>query len=272
MGEATLAVSDLAFSYDEQPVLSNINFIARPGEVCALFGPNGSGKTTLLRCCLNLLRPSRGSIHVAGEEATTLGVRDLARKIAYVPQEHKPQFHYAVHEVVLMGRTPHIDRMFGIPNRDKLSAVRAMDMLGIRDLAGRSFRELSGGQRQLVLIARAVAQETPLMLLDEPTSSLDFANQIRIWTVLQEIASTGICVLACSHDPNHVAWFCDRVIVMNDGTIVREGSPDQVLTGDLLSGIFGKPCVVKGIEGAPMIIPGTVLDRFNNRPPRSGID
>jgi iron complex transport system ATP-binding protein len=193
----------------------------------------------------------------------------MARKIAYVPQEHKPQFHYAVQDVVLMGRTPHLDQMFGIPDRDKIAAIRALEMLGIRDLAGRSFRELSGGQRQLALIARAVAQETPLMLLDEPTSSLDFANQVRIWNILRDIAGMGICVLACTHDPNHVAWFCDRVIVMDSGTVLEEGPPSRVLTGDLLSQIYQKTCMVKEIDGAPMIVPGDVLDRFNDRQERN---
>jgi iron complex transport system ATP-binding protein len=270
LADPTLVVSDLSFSYGETtPALSDVSFSAHPGCVSALFGPNGSGKTTLFRCCLNLLRPSRGSIHVQGVESTTLNVKDLARKIAYVPQEHKPQFHYAVQDVVLMGRTPHLDSMFGIPDREKMAAVRALGILGISDLSGRSFRELSGGQRQLVLIARAVAQETPLMLLDEPTSSLDFANQIRIWTILRDIARRGICVVACTHDPNHVAWFCDRVIVMDGGTIVDEGPPSRVLTGDLLSQMYQKECMVKAIEGAPMIIPRDVLDRFHDRERRN---
>ncbi|NTV00296.1 MAG: ABC transporter ATP-binding protein, partial [Methanoregulaceae archaeon] len=233
--------------------------------------PNGSGKTTLFRCCLNLLRPSLGSIHVQGSDITTLKVKDLARKIAYVPQEHKPQFHYGVQDVVLMGRTPHLDSMFGIPDRDKRIALQALETLGISNLSGRSFRELSGGQRQLVLISRAVAQETPLMLLDEPTSSLDFANQVRIWNILRDIAQSGICILACTHDPNHVAWFCDRVIVMDKGTVVDEGIPSQVLTNDLLSQIYQMECRVNDIERVQMILPQDVFYRFNegeNRPER----
>lgn len=265
MAEPTLSISDLSFSYGEIPALREVSCSARPGEVCALFGPNGSGKTTLFRCCLNLLHPSNGAITVQGMASSSLSVKDLARKIAYVPQEHKPQFNYMVQDVVLMGRTPHLDNMFGIPEKDKRSAIRALDRIGIRDLSGRSFRELSGGQRQLVLITRAVAQETPLMLLDEPTSSLDFANQVRIWNLLRDIARSGICIVACTHDPNHVAWFCDRVIVMDKGTVVNEGIPSRVLTGDLLSKIYQIDCRMDNTGGVPMILPQDVHDRFNDR-------
>lgn len=260
-----LVVSDISFSYGETPALQDVSFSAWPGEVCALFGPNGSGKTTLFRCCLNLLRPSLGSIHIQGVESTTLNVKELARKIAYVPQEHKPQFHYAVQDLVLMGRNPHFESMFGIPDQDKRIALQALEKVGISNLSGRSFRELSGGQRQLVLIARAVAQETPLMLLDEPTSSLDFANQVRIWNILRDIARSGTCIIACTHDPNHVAWFCDRAIILDNGTIVDAGIPSSVLTSELLSRVYQMECRVNDIERVQMIFPGDVLNRFNER-------
>lgn len=261
MDNPILSVSSLSFAFEKIPVLSDISFSAYTGEVCGLFGPNGSGKSTLFRCCVHLLGTYKGKILVDGEDTGKMEIKKLACKVAYVPQDHQPSFHYAVRDMVLMGRNPHSSGISGFSDVDKKIALMAIRKLGISDLASHSIRELSGGQRQLALIARALAQKTPLMILDEPTSSLDFSNQLMIWEVLREIARSGIAVIACTHDPNHVLWFCDRVIVLNKGRILAKGETKSVLTSDLLSQMYGKKCVIGEYEKTPLVIPQCLVDQ-----------
>jgi len=250
-----LRVDNLHFGYDGKPVLKGISFEVKRGELRGLFGPNGCGKTTLFRCCLKFLKAGRGSICVDGTDISGMSVRELATRIAYVPQEHRPAFPYRVREMVLMGRTPHIGNGFGVSGRDKRIAREALEMLGIANLSERVYSELSGGQRQMVLIARAIAQETGFIFLDEPTSALDFSNQIRIWKTLRAIAANGTGIVAISHDPNHVAWFCDKVIVLDEEGVLAEGPPDQTITQDVLDRIYSGVCTVRSVDGVRMVIP-----------------
>ncbi|MCL6448893.1 MAG: ABC transporter ATP-binding protein [Armatimonadetes bacterium] len=250
-----LRVENLHFAFPGFQVLEDISFDVKKGELCALFGPNGSGKTTLLKCVAQLLKYQKGDVYVDEDKINKKSAAELARIISYVPQEHKPPFPYQVKEVVLMGRTPHLGRFFGPSRKDIAVAVRAMDLIGIRYLANRSYTELSGGQRQLVLIARALAQETKVLLLDEPTSNLDFQNQIKIWRIIKKATRNGISALTCTHDPNHVLWFCDRVIVLKDNGIIATGPPDKVLTEETLNEIYDDMCSVKSLDGMKMITP-----------------
>jgi iron complex transport system ATP-binding protein len=248
-------VQNLSFSYGEHEILQGLSFAVRRGELCGLFGPNGCGKTTLFRCCLSFLKFG-GKVLLGGHETRSLGVKSLARRIAYVPQEHHPQFPFSVFEVVLMARTPHMaSGLFGISRKDQAKALEALDWLDIADLAPLGYTQLSGGQRQLVLIARALAQETNVILLDEPTSSLDFHNQVKVWQVLRRIAGQGITILACSHDPNHVAWFCDRVVMLHDHKIVAEGKPREVFQEDLLNTLYQGSCRVVDAGDVTVVLP-----------------
>ena len=249
-----LEVRDLHFSYGREPVLEGVSFDAAAGVLCGLFGPNGSGKTTLFRCCLNFLK-YRGRVSMQGQDASRLGVRGLARLAAYVPQEHKPPFPYLVREVVLMGRTPHLGSGFAIAAEHHSAAEQAMEQLGLSGLASRPYNQLSSGQRQMVLLARALAQDTPLMFLDEPTSALDFKNQMRIWGLVRDIAAAGKTVVVCSHDPNHVAWYCDTVVMMNRDGIAARGAPRQVMTQEVLDKIYRDVCHVTEIHGRTVILP-----------------
>jgi len=253
--DGMLRVQDLSFGYGSDPVLNELSFHVERGELCGLFGPNGSGKTTLFKCCLNLLR-YRGRVIVDGRDTRTLGVGGLARTIAYVPQEHRPPFPYRVFEVVLMGRTPHMSSgVFRISARDRDKAMQALDRLGIASLAPLSYNQLSGGQRQLVLIARALAQETPVIFLDEPTSSLDFHNQVIVWQLMRQIARQGTTILACSHDPNHVAWFCDRAVVLHRQHILAAGRPEEVFDEATLDVLYEETCRVVDVDGLRMVVP-----------------
>jgi iron complex transport system ATP-binding protein len=256
-----LEVQDLHFNYDKTPILQGVSFEVEEGELCGLFGPNGCGKTTLFKCCLNFLKFHKGSVVMDGRDIKNLRVENLAKIVAYVPQEHKPPFPYLTKEVVLMGRTPRLKGIFGISKADKKKASDALDLLGLTEIADRPYNQLSGGQRQMVLMARAIAQETPLMFLDEPTSALDFSNQIRIWRIMRIVAERGVTILACSHDPNHVSWFCDKVVVMKDNRILKEGSPHNVITESILNEIYRDMCTVRKIGDARMVLPKDVALR-----------
>ncbi|MDD1762673.1 MAG: ABC transporter ATP-binding protein [Methanothrix sp.] len=253
-----LNVKDLQFQYGMQPVLKDISFQVGQGQLCGLFGPNGCGKTTLFKCCLKFLKNQGGQIKVDGQDIKNLRIEEMAKLVAYVPQEHKPPFPYLVKDVVLMGRTPRLKSLFGTNKEDRQKALGALKLLGLLEIADKPYNQLSGGQRQMVLIARAVAQETPLMFLDEPTSALDFSNQIRIWRIMKQIAESGVTILACSHDPNHVSWYCDRVVVMNHNHILREGPPQEVITETVLDEIYRNVCAVRNLDGARMVLPKEV--------------
>jgi iron complex transport system ATP-binding protein len=250
-----LQVQNLSFRYGVRPILKDLSFQVRRGELCGLFGPNGCGKTTLFKCCLSFLKFD-GKVMVGGHNTRSMSVRSLARKIAYVPQEHRPPFPFTVFEVVLMARTPHMGSgVFGVSLNDKGKVLAALDSLGIADLASLPYTQLSGGQRQLVLIARALAQETDVILLDEPTSSLDFHNQVRVWQVLREIARQGATILACSHDPNHVSWFCDRVVMLHNQKIVAAGGPRDVFDEALLDSLYQDSCQVVDVGSLKVVLP-----------------
>ncbi|MHB1192847.1 MAG: ABC transporter ATP-binding protein [Longimicrobiales bacterium] len=252
-----LEISGLHFGYGEREVLRGIDAKLQPGTLCGLFGPNGSGKTTLFKCCLKLLATPAGTVSIDGRDVAGLSAGDMARRVAYVPQEHDSPFPYLVKEIVLMGRTPHMGRgLFEIPEADREAVAGALDAVGIGDLADARYDQLSGGQRQLVLVSRAIAQQTPLIVLDEPTSALDFDNQVRIWRILHRLAMEGTTVLACSHDPNHVAWFCDRVLVLDRGRIVVDGSPEVAITESTIRSLYDEACQVSRINGLPVVIPG----------------
>ncbi|WP_305064518.1 ABC transporter ATP-binding protein [Methanococcoides sp.] len=250
-----LKVENLHFEYSGFKVLEDISFDVEKGQLCALFGPNGTGKTTLLKCIAKLLNYGKGNVFVENENINKMKAAELAKLIAYVPQEHKPPFPYLVKEVVLMGRTPYMRGVFGPSENDTRAAVEAIEMIGIADIADRPYTALSGGQRQLVLLARAMAQGTKLLLLDEPTSNLDFQNQIKIWRIVKELTKKGVTALTCTHDPNHVMWFCDKAIVLGSRGIVANGNPAMALTETTLNEIYGDVCDVIKFGDTRMIVP-----------------
>lgn len=256
-----IKIHDLRFRYDKTDVLKGVTTEIEAGVLCGLFGPNGSGKTTLFKCCLNFLRVTKGEIWIDGLNTRFTPVNQLAKAVAFVPQDHKPPFPYKVKEVVLMGRTPHMGGgIFDISDFHKQKSIEAMQTLDILDLAELPYNQLSGGQRQLVLIARAIAQETPVLFLDEPTSALDFHNQIKIWQILRQLAQQGLTVVACSHDPNHVAWFCDRVVMMSAGQIIADDRPEACFTEDTLSMIYQDTCAVRHMNGVKVVLPRIVAN------------
>ena len=231
-GFSALSACELVAGYRSgQRVLDGINVTLSHGELVCILGPNGSGKSTLLRCLLGLLKPLTGSIEIEGQTITTMPPAILARQMAYVPQRTATAFAMTVREVVLTGRFAH-GGVLGLATPDDIEAAQeAMHRCGVTSLSDRLMDELSGGEAQCVMIARAVAQHTRIMLLDEPTSHLDLKNQSAIYRLMRSLAHEfHQGVLCVSHDVNLAARFADRLIMMNSGQIVADGEPAKVMT------------------------------------------
>lgn len=237
-------------------ILKRIDFRMHGGRMTTLLGPNGSGKTTLFKCISGLWRPQEGAILFGDKDLTALSPEKRAGIIALVPQEHEPPFPYAVSDVVLMGRAAHIS-IFSSPSRqDLLKSDEAMETVGILPLKDRPYTKLSGGERQLVLIARALAQEAPILILDEPTSHLDFRNQILILTKVRDIArKKGLTVLMTLHDPNLAMLFSDDVVMIHEGSVMSCGLPRDVITADNLKRMYGIDVAVISYNGTKVIYP-----------------
>ncbi|MEO3798636.1 ABC transporter ATP-binding protein [Nonomuraea sp. B1E8] len=217
---------------DGRPIVHEADLLVDAGKFVALVGPNGCGKSTLLRTIYRALRPSAGLISVDGDDVHGLSWRESARRTAVVAQETPSELDFTVGEVVLMGRTPY-ER---VPAADEERCARALDRVGLAGAEERVYATLSGGEKQRALIARAVVQETRLLLLDEPTSHLDIRHQLEILHLVREL---GVATLAVLHDLNQAAAFCDRLYVMSAGRVLAGGPPGQVLTPDLISEVYG---------------------------------
>ena len=236
-----IRVEKLTFRHPHapQPIVREVSFAVPEGRLAVLLGPNGSGKTTLFKCVAGLWHPERGSIQFDGNDIARLSSRQRARLLAVVPQEHTPPFPYSVMEAVLMGRAPHVGLYAAPSARDEESAWAALLAVGVSHLAERPYTRISGGERQLVLIARALAQEAPLLLLDEPTSHLDFRNQYMVLETVRRIAAEkGLTVLMTLHDPNLAAFFAHQVVMLKGGTVVADGTPAEVMTEDNLAQLY----------------------------------
>lgn len=234
----SLKVEHLSTSYGPKEVLHDISFSVEKGEFLSILGPNGAGKSTLFRCILGLLSRYSGEVFVNGKNQRTLSVQAASRQIAYIPQKSNSVFHYSVLEVVLMGRTNRMG-MFKSPGREDVQAcLHALERVEIGHLKDRSFHKLSGGEQQLVLIARALAQDAPVLLLDEPTASLDFGNQMLVLSQMQKLARTGYTVLQTTHHPEQSYLFSDRIFAMKDGRGVAQGKPSEVLTSETMKTLY----------------------------------
>jgi iron complex transport system ATP-binding protein len=253
-----LAGERLTIGYRDRIVGRDLDVALATGEVLALLGPNGSGKTTLLKTLLGLIAPLGGEVRLGERGLGGYSVRERAQAIAYVPQSHAPTFAFPVKSMVLMGRTAH-GNLFSRPNeRDRTAARDAINRLGIAHLADRPYTMISGGERQLVLLARALAQTPKFIVLDEPTANLDFGNQGKLMDEIERLAESGHGVLFTTHDPNHALRAADRAYLLREGERVAEGPIGEVLTRDNLEKIYRAPVrvLVDAKDGTNAFLPG----------------
>lgn len=256
----TFAVKDLHFSYGRNHVLQGVSFSADSGDFICLLGENGAGKTTLFRCMLGFLKGYTGEILIDGAPQKSYSVRALARKAAYIPQAHAPTFNYTVLQTVLMGTTAQLGRYASPGKKEEKKAEECLERLGIRHLAGRGFARISGGERQLVLIARALAQDSRVLIMDEPTANLDYGNQIRVMQQVQALAGEGYLILLSTHNPEHALLYSHKVLVLREGKTDLYGETRRILSAPVISDLYGIPVKVHQLDtGAgklPVCVPG----------------
>lgn len=251
----TLEARGLGYGYPGRAVGRELNLALGAGEVLCVLGPNGGGKTTLFRTLLGLLEAQAGEVRLEGQALGGLPRAEVARRMGYVPQGHATQFAFTVRDVVLMGRTAHVG-LFAAPGAaDRAAADRAIAALGIGALAERVVTELSGGERQLAMIARALAQGARLLVLDEPTASLDFGNQVRVLREIRRLAAEGYAVVFSTHDPGQAFLAASRVLLLAQGGALRHGAPEQVITTENLRQVYGIEVRVAPIDGTRVCLP-----------------
>lgn len=243
-----LEVLGAACGYHGMPVVRELSFTVGPGEVVCILGANGIGKTTVFKTILRSLPLLEGKILLDGRDIKELTSRQRAQKLGYVPQAHVPPFPYTVLEVVTTGRTAHLS-VFSAPSAaDNNLARAALDRLGIAHLENRVYTELSGGERQLVLIARALVQQPEILIMDEPTSNLDFGNQLRMLRLIRKLAAEGLSVLLTTHYPEHVLNCATKVVVLYGQERFAVGPPDKMITADTLRDLYRVETEVRRIK------------------------
>lgn len=252
-----LTVEDITFGYDsEHNVLEHLSFSYDSPEVLCILGSNGMGKSTLLQCIIGAFQTSAGSITVDGVPVGNYKARDFARKIAYIPQSHTPSFAYKVIDIVTMGRTSRIGYLANPSDDDVALAHEQLDYLGVGHLAEKPYTDISGGERQLVMIASALTQEPELMVLDEPTAHLDFGNQYKFVELVEKLRERNMGVLMTTHFPDHALMLGSKTAVLSGGRIIAEGLAHEVITDDSMRELYGIEVHVRHIEDRVICIPG----------------
>ncbi len=241
-----LTVKDICFSYREKPVLENIDLEVRKGEIIGILGPNGCGKTTLLKLLNRNLHPRSGRILMEGKDLEDLSKRRIARHIAVVPQSNEIRFAFSVRDIVSMGRMPFLDRFQGESSEDMRIVEEAMEKTNIADFADRLINTMSGGERQRVIIARALAQRPEVILLDEPTLHLDINHQFEVLDLVKRLSKEeGLTVIIVSHDLPMVVKYCDRMVLIHDHRVHALGTPEEVLTTENMRTVFNIDAVLE---------------------------
>lgn len=251
-----LSAENLYAGYGNKSILNGLSVTLPAGKITALIGPNGCGKSTLLKCFSRLLTPESGTLRLEGDDISRLHGRALARKLALLPQQHIAPEGIRVRELVSYGRSPWLNLWGRLGEQDHARVARAMQETNIGDLAEKLVSELSGGQRQRVFLAMVLAQDTPLVLLDEPTTYLDISHQVELMNLLRRQNQQGKTVVAVLHDLNQASRYCDYLVMMAAGKIVAQGTPEAVMTPALLAQVFDIDAQIhpEPVSGMPMCI------------------
>ncbi|QFU90375.1 ABC transporter ATP-binding protein [Amycolatopsis sp. YIM 10] len=254
---ARLTARDLTLRYGDRVVSTRLSLDLPDGSLSAIVGPNACGKSTLLRAFVRLLKPAEGHVRLDDREVGAYPTKALARSLGFLPQDPVAPEDIRVRQLVARGRFPHQSLLSTWSEQDAEAVAEAMDSAGVSDLANRPVHELSGGQRQRVWMAVVLAQQTPYLLLDEPTSFLDIAHQYQLLELLAELRDRGRTVIAVLHDINQACRYADHLIAMKDGRVVAEGTPPEIVDAALLKEVFDLPCVVvpDPVTGTPMVVP-----------------
>lgn len=250
-----IELKNVSFSYGVVPTLHDVSFSVRQGTLVAVLGPNGAGKSTLFRCILRLLKPSAGTIRLCGEDTAAIDRRRLAKLAAYIPQSSTPVFNYTVEDAVLMGTTGALSALQAPSRTERERCARALEQLGISDLAQRGIAQLSGGERQLALIARALVQDARVLIMDEPTANLDYGNQRRVMQQVRALADGGYTILLSTHNPEHALHYATQVLALQNGRVIADGATADTLTPELLTRLYGIRAEVRRIDGHTVLIP-----------------
>lgn len=251
-----MQVIDARFSYDGQRnIFENINFSVEKGDVFCILGANGTGKTTLIKCLNGLIKLNSGRILLDNQDINSWNAAEVAKNIGHIPQIHNSTFPFSVLDVVLMGRSPHLD-MFASPGeKDVKIAEKSLRTLKIEYMRDMPYTEISGGEQQLVFIARVLTQEPRVLILDEPTSHLDFGNQIRTLKIIEKLAKNGLSIIMSSHFPDHAFLSANKVALMKDKQFMDIGSPEKVITEENMEKVYGIKVKIADIEHRQACIP-----------------
>ncbi len=233
-----MEIKDLSFSYGERQILRSVDFKAYEGQLVAIIGPNGAGKSTLFKCILKFLKDYEGHIYLEGEDMKHMSRPQIAKKIAYIPQTTVPVFNYTVLDIVLMGLTGELKLLESPKEKHIAKAENILADLGISHLKNRGFGRISGGERQLVLLARAIIQDAKVLVMDEPTANLDYGNQFRVMERIRGLVESGYTVVISTHNPEHALLFAEKAFVLQDGEVKAAGPSRQVLTEDLMRQLY----------------------------------
>jgi len=235
-----LCIRDAAFAYNGgKKVFEGLAFDTRDNDFLCILGPNGCGKTTLLKCVAGMFKLDRGDVLLDGISIRSLKRAEVAAQLGYIPQEQTVSFPYSVLQIVLMGRTPYLDAFSSPSAEDYKIAEEAIERVGISHLKHKRYTQISGGEKQMALIARVLAQQPQILLLDEPTSHLDFRNQTLVLGIIRQLADEGLAVIMTSHFPNHAFAYAGRVALMSEGRLIAQGPPEEVVTDESLRAIYG---------------------------------
>ena len=264
---STLEVRNVSFSYGEHQVLKNVSFKAETGHLVSVLGPNGVGKSTLFRCMLGLLKNYDGSITVDGKDTRNMGARELAHHVAYVPQSHYPAFNYTVLDMVLMGTSSRTSPFSPPRGKEIRAAMEALERMGMAEFAHRDYTHISGGERQMVLIARALAQNTKVLMMDEPTANLDYGNQMRVMEQVRKLTGDGYTILQSTHNPDQAYLFSHRILAIQNGQVIADGPPNQVVDAKLIDDLYGVDVNVESFcdDKFRVCVPQTILKNMNDK-------
>jgi len=246
----TICAQELDFGYPGHVVGRGLDLSLQKGEVLCVLGPNGSGKSTLLRTMLGLLPALGGEVTIDGRTIGGMERGEIARAVAYVPQASSSYFDFSLEEMVVMGRTAHLGAFAAPGERDHAAAAGSLERMGIAALAARPVSGVSGGERQLALIARALASEAPALVMDEPTANLDFGNQARVLSQVAQLRDAGVSILLCTHDPDHAFQVADRVLLLRGGCAITLAPTQEALTAENLTRLYDVPVQVAEVATA----------------------